>query len=278
MHPDPESSTHSQEGRPSILILDPDPRMAEALALALRQRAQVEWVTRGMAALLIAAEREVDLVIARTHLPDISSGDFVRLLRLLRPRVRAALLGTERPSEGFLGPTVDIYFPEPIQLKRLLGWIAGCLDQHTPPEAGPGVMSPPVRYEIPVPHLEIVRSVLEIIDRSYQDGTPLSRIAQAAGVCRSHLCRVFKRVTGLCLKRFLTQRRLQVAKELLQEAGATIDQVARRVGYRDVSHFDRVLRRWEGRTPSGYRRQVILRTFRNGVPVTSNSQPPSRPI
>jgi AraC-like DNA-binding protein len=129
-----------------------------------------------------------------------------------------------------------------------------------------------VRYEIPVPHLEIVRSVLEIINRSYQDGAPLSRIAQAAGVSRSHLCRVFKRVTGLSLKRFLTRRRLQAAKELLQEPGATIDQVARRVGYRDASHFDRVFRQWEGRTPSGYRRQVILRAFRNGVPATRNGR------
>jgi len=199
MHPGSDGDTRSGEGRPRILILDPDPRIAEALALAVRGRAQV-----------------------------------------------------------------DIYFPEPIQLKRLLRWIADCLDQPAPPEAGPGVASPPVRYEIPVQHLEIVRWVLEFIDRSYQDGTPLSRIAQAAGVSRSHLCRIFKRITGLSLKRFLTRRRLQAAKELLLEPGAAIDQVARRVGYRDASHFDRVFRHWEGLTPSGYRRQAILRAFRSG--------------
>jgi AraC-like DNA-binding protein len=165
-------------------------------------------------------------------------------------------------------------FPEPIQMKRLLSWINGRLDQPTPPEAGPGVTSSPVGYEISVSHLEIVRSVLEFIDRSFQDRTLLPRMAEAAGVSRSHLCRVFKRVTGLSLKRFLTRRRLQAAKELLQEPGATIDQVARRVGYRDASHFDRVFRQWEGRTPSGYRRQRMLRTFRSGA-ASTDSQPSS---
>ena len=163
-------------------------------------------------------------------------------------------------------------FPDPIQLKRLLSWINGCLDQSAPREAGPGVMSSPVCYEISVPHIGIVRSVLEYIERSYQDGTSLPRIARAAGVSRSHLCRVFKRVTGLYLKQFLTQCRLQVAKELLEEPGVTIDQVARRVGYRGASHFDRVFRQWEGRTPSGYRRQRMLRAVRRGAPAT-DSQP-----
>jgi two-component system response regulator YesN len=270
MHPQSDGDTRSGEGRPRILILDPDPRIAEALALALRGRAQVEWATSGMAGLLLAAEREVDLVITHAHLPDMCPADFLRLFHLLRPGVSIGLLGTDQPPEGSLGPKVDIYFPEPIQLKRLLRWIADCLDQ--PASSSPGVASPPVRYEIPVQHLEIVRWVLEFIDRSYQDGTPLSRIAQAAGVSRSHLCRVFKRVTGLSLKRFLTRRRLQAAKELLQEPGATIDRVARRVGYRDASHFDRVFRQWEGRTPSGYRRQVNLRAFRNGVPATRNGR------
>jgi AraC-like DNA-binding protein len=263
MHPDPELGSGSEEDGSCILILDPDSRIAEALALALRRRTRVERVTSGMAALLVAGERGVDLVIARGHLPDIPPDDFLKLLRLLRPGVRVALLGTEAPPEGFLEAEPDVYFPEPIQLKYLLAWIADCLDR--PSSSAPGVASPPVRYEIPPQHLEIARWVLEFIERSYQEGTPFSKIAESAGVSRSHLCRVFKRVTGLSLKRFLTRRRLQAAKQLILEPGATIDQVARRVGYRDAGHFDRVFRQWEGRTPSGYRRQITLRAFRNGV-------------
>jgi AraC-like DNA-binding protein len=139
-------------------------------------------------------------------------------------------------------------------------------------------MSPPVRNEISIAHLELVRSVLEFIDRSSQEVTPLSGMAQAAGVSRSHLCRIFKRIIGLSPKKFLTGRRLQAAKELLHEPGTTIDQVARRVGYRDASHLDRVFRQWEGRTPSGYRRQTFFRALRHGVRTMQSDQLPFSPI
>jgi AraC-like DNA-binding protein len=160
-----------------------------------------------------------------------------------------------------LEPRANAYFPEPIQVKGLLQWIAESLDRPIPPgtESGPAVAAPPVRYDLPVHHVEIVRWVVEFIERCYQEGTRFSEVAQAAGVSRSHLCRIFKRVTGLPLKRFLTRRRLRVAKDLLREPGLAIHQVASKVGYPDPSHFIRVFRRWEGQTPSLYRRQIPRR-------------------
>lgn len=109
----------------------------------------------------------------------------------------------------------------------------------------------------PARHLEIVRRVIEFIEDRFREGTPLAVAARTAGVSRSHLCRIFKRVTGVSLKRFLTRRRIQTAKALLRDRAMSIHQVACRVGFRDASHFDRVFRRWEGQTPSRYRRQVV---------------------
>jgi AraC-like DNA-binding protein len=90
-------------------------------------------------------------------------------------------------------------------------------------------------------------------------------IVQRAGVSRSHLSRVSKRVTGLSPKRYLTRRRLQAAKGLLRNPEAAIHQVASKVGFKDTSRFARVFRRWEGQTPSRYRRQAILRAKRSGL-------------
>jgi AraC-like DNA-binding protein len=239
--------------------VDPGTAVSEAVALVVNRRARVLVAATGMGGLMIAAERGVALVVADGRLPDMSPGDFLRLLGLLRPGVPVALLGVDAPSHGSLESMGSAYFPEPIQLKGLLRWIADSLDRPIPPrtESGPGVAAPPVRYDVPVHHLEIVRWVVEFIERCYQEGTSFSEVAHAAGVSRSHLCRIFKRVTGLPLKRFLTRRRLQVAKGLLREPGMGIHQVASEVGYPDPSHFNRVFRRWEGQTPSRYRRQMI---------------------
>lgn len=258
MHPGSESESPYRPACPLILVVDPGGAVSEAVALVVNRQAQVLRAATGMGGLIIAAERPLALVIADGHLPDMTSGDFLRLLALLRPGVPVAQLGAEAPSEGSLEPRANAYFPEPIQLKGLLQWIADSLDRPLPPraESGPGVAAPPVWYDVPARHIEIVRWVVELIERCYQEGTRFSEVAQAAGVSRSHLCRIFKRVTGLPLKRFLTRRRLRVAKDLLREPGLAIHQVASKVGYPDPSHFNRVFRQWEGQTPSLYRRQV----------------------
>jgi AraC-like DNA-binding protein len=264
MHPELDDTRNG--GDRLILILDPDPRIGEALTLALRRRARVERVGAALAGLLIIAERGADLVLAQAHLPDMHSGDLLRLIHQLSPGLPVALVGMDPPPAGSPGPRADAYFPEPFQLKRVLGWIDDCLDRPITEKGGPFVTSPPVHYEIPGRHLEIVRWVLEFTERHHQEGIRLATIARTAGVSRSHLCRVFKRVTGLSVKRVLTRRRLQAAKELLQEPDATIEQVARRAGFRDASHLDRVFQHWEGVPPSAYRRRMSLRSLRNRVP------------
>jgi DNA-binding response OmpR family regulator len=136
VHPGPGNESQGKEGCLNILILDSDSRLGEALALALRQRAQVDWVTRGKAGLLLAEEKKADFVIVHAHISDISPTDFLRLLRLLRPRVRFAIFSADRPPEGLLEAKGDVSFPQPVHLKRLLRWIEWCLDQPSSCEAG----------------------------------------------------------------------------------------------------------------------------------------------
>lgn len=117
--------------RPLVVILDPDPRVGEALVLALRQQAQVEWVDTGMAGLRIAAESPVDLVIAETHLPDMSVRDFLHLLRVLQPCLPVALLGAVARPEEWGRDAADAHFPKPFDLKQFLVWIADRLIQRS---------------------------------------------------------------------------------------------------------------------------------------------------
>jgi transcriptional regulator GlxA family with amidase domain len=50
---------------------------------------------------------------------------------------------------------------------------------------------------------------------------------------------------------------------LLRVPGLAITQVARRAGFRDACHLDRVFRQWEGQTPSSYRRQAVRHAARS---------------
>jgi len=252
--------------------------VAEALALAFRRWARVDWVTSGMEGLRLAATQAVALAIVEADISDMPPAGFAHALRLLRPDTPIALLGGPQEAEGTAEGDADAHFSKPIDLAALLAWVAEHLTQAPP--GFPRVESPPVAWAVPRAHADIVRGVLEFIERHQPEGIPLAMIAQAAGVSRWHLCRMFKRITGLSIRQSLTRRRVQAAKELLLGSEMTILEVARRVGFRDVSHLDRVFRQWEGLTPSGYRRRAMLRAFGNGVAATrtshlASSSPPS---
>ena len=258
MIPRPDASPRNGERRLCILVLDPDPRVGEALASALRWEAQVEWAAGGVAGLITFVERKPDLVIADALLPDVSSGDLLRLLRILRPLLPIAILGEPDLRMETRRAEASTRFPKPLDLLRCLAWIHECLDQR--PTYRPGSTTPQPLTDVPQQHLEIVRWVIEFIERRFREETPLAIIARSVGVSRSHLCRIFRRVTGQSLKCCLTRRRLQAAKAMLRNSKVRVQQVATAVGYRDLSHFDRVFRRLEGQTPSSYRRRCVQET------------------
>ncbi len=245
---------------PRVLVLDSDPRISEALSLALRRVARVERAARGMAGLILTAEEQVNVVIAQADLPDVFTSELVRLLRVLRPHLPIAVLGERQAPLAWPDEELVERFPSAFDLRRCVSWITRCIAR--PPGLERNEMGP-CAAEIPFQHAEIVRWVLAFVERRHRDGTRLAIIARMAGVSRSHLCRIFRRVTGESLKRFLTRRRLEESKRLLRNPALTIQQVAAAVGYRELSHFDRVFRRWEGQSPSQYRYRLLTKPVRS---------------
>lgn len=45
----------------------------------------------------------------------------------------------------------------------------------------------------------------------------------------------------------------------MKNPGLSINEIAYRVGYEDLSYFSIVFQRYEGTTPTGYRRQLMTR-------------------
>ena len=99
-------------------------------------------------------------------------------------------------------------------------------------------------------HAEKVRHYLE--EHLTQD-IRLSDVAEAAGLSRSYLCRVFRASTGQTIQGYLASARVKAAKELLSSSEYTIPQIASLLGFCDQSYFTKVFRETEGITPGTYR-------------------------
>lgn len=100
-----------------------------------------------------------------------------------------------------------------------------------------------------------VRTARELLDASLRDNVSLDALAQATGLSRFHLCRVFRDAVGMPPHAYLTARRVTAARDLLK-AGTSIADVAVETGFHDQSHLTRHFKKALGITPGAYRRQV----------------------
>ena len=79
----------------------------------------------------------------------------------------------------------------------------------------------------------------------------LAELAQAAGLSRYHLLRIFRRTFGMPPHAYQNQMRVELAKQLLRTE-TSIARTAQDAGFTDQSHFTRIFREYTGATPSQY--------------------------
>ncbi|WP_379126716.1 AraC family transcriptional regulator [Paenibacillus sp. sgz500958] len=82
----------------------------------------------------------------------------------------------------------------------------------------------------------------------------IETIAARLGYSTTHCNRAFHQIYGLSPRQYLSGLISRQAKLLLMDNNLSVDSIARRLGYRDVSHFSKQFKRWTGLSPAGYRR------------------------
>ena len=97
--------------------------------------------------------------------------------------------------------------------------------------------------------------VIYLISKKYMEpDLSVERICDCLGKSRSYLSRMFKENTGMNLLDYLHTTRLTEAKKLLNETDLGISEIASRVGYYSGWTLARVFKRYEGITPTAYRK------------------------
>lgn len=97
-------------------------------------------------------------------------------------------------------------------------------------------------------------SVLGFIDENYAEDITVERLSALAGVSVQHFCRVFRARTGMRPMEYIARRRLAQAKALLLNTNESIAAIGALSGYPDPSYFGMVFKKFEGISPSEYRR------------------------
>lgn len=101
-----------------------------------------------------------------------------------------------------------------------------------------------------------VIDAIKFIQFNYSNDIRVDNIANAVGISRSHLYRVFVANLGQSPIDYLTEYRVNEACNLMKNTNLSISQVATSVGFLDQFYFSRVFKKIKKMPPSKYRQSI----------------------
>ena len=94
----------------------------------------------------------------------------------------------------------------------------------------------------------------DYIDKHYPDNLTVEAIADAACLSPGYAGRIFKEQLGLPIMDYVLKVRIEKSKKLLLNPHYQIQAIAEKVGYGDAGYFTKVFRKFEGITPTQFRK------------------------
>jgi AraC-like DNA-binding protein/ligand-binding sensor protein len=85
---------------------------------------------------------------------------------------------------------------------------------------------------------------------------PMGRVAKVINTSTWNFCKCFSKATGVRFTDYLGRLRTERCKELLLNPHLRVSEIAFEAGFQSLTHFNRVFKRIQGRSPSDYRAQL----------------------
>lgn len=103
----------------------------------------------------------------------------------------------------------------------------------------------------------VIRTALQYMEENFTDDSlTLNRVAGVANVSANHFSALFSQKMGQTFIEYLTQLRMNRAKEQLRCTDMRSGEIALEVGYKDPHYFSFLFKKTQGCTPSEYRNQT----------------------
>lgn len=100
---------------------------------------------------------------------------------------------------------------------------------------------------------KVINRVKQYIKTNLNEELTRKEIAEYVYLSPDYLSRIFKQETGIQLTEYITQKRIQEAKQQLKETDKPIGEIAFSVGYSNWAYFTKVFREKNGETPAQFR-------------------------
>jgi YesN/AraC family two-component response regulator len=215
-----------------------------------------------------------DLIICNTWMPELNGYDVLTKLRKV-PATAAIpfiFITSGVVSTKFLqsmDAEKDSYLIKPLTVDELLKAISAQLEKQAAlqdsqvSEVCLGQQAVSLRTasgtsESLFPTSTQLQTVFDFIEANYHLPITLSDVAQAAGYSPAYLTTLVGRQTGRTVARWIIERRMAEARQILENSDQSVEQIARTVGYVNSRHFFRQFLQYHGIPPQVWRKEHQL--------------------
>ena len=105
--------------------------------------------------------------------------------------------------------------------------------------------------------------IADYISGNYTQTITLDQLSARFFISKYYMCRIFKEITGYSINEYVNIHRIQHGKRLLEESNLSISEVARQLGYENVTYFEKVFKEYMTLSPLKYRKTLNSVTHAN---------------
>jgi YesN/AraC family two-component response regulator len=204
-------------------------------------------------------------VILDYKLQDMSGIEVLQEIKRIKPSIPIIVItayGDEDVAVSSFRCGAKEYIKKPFTYDEVLEKIRFCLSLKSADKSNRTIIShdagnraqPCYPCSTSIPHnLLRIQKAVHHIDDNYMTKITLGIVAGKACMSRHHFSRTFKKAMGLTFQKYLNERRVEKAKEMMKGSRLTITEIAFFVGYADMTSFARMFKRMTGYTPAQYK-------------------------
>ncbi len=104
-----------------------------------------------------------------------------------------------------------------------------------------------------------IQHILNFIDEHFTEKLSLDVLAEKAGMSPNYFSSFFKKISGITLWDYISNKRINMAVQLLRESSSkNILEIATLCGFNNTTHFNKMFRRITRMTPTEYKKNTYL--------------------
>jgi two-component system, response regulator YesN len=231
-----------------VIIADLEPIQRKSIKMLLQERYRKQVIVletdNGQEAFDFVKNNSIDLVILDYRLIGLDGLACSKKIIEIKPWQKIIVYTmTEDHSieKAFRDVGISQYLVKPLRPQILIDTISNVLAQIS---------------EIPKRKVNMkIEAIIKFIDNHLNEDLTLTYVAEEMGLSSYYLSKIFKKELGINFVKYVTERKMEKAKELLKNIEIPIVNIAFEIGYPEPSYFTKVFKKVENMTPSQYRNQ-----------------------